>query len=144
MRRTVFERDEGGPNNWGLVKRITETTGLRDLTGAAIDGDTLMLGGGFDFSPVYVFTYQRNRGGPNAWGRVAEYRPPGVSVSFRLDGDKAVLTMSSSNEAHVLARNQGGQDAWGLVSRFKLADSRGLSWAALSAATQYGLTPGHG
>ena len=118
----VFDRHEGGPDNWGLVKRFPETGGFQFLGGLAIDGDTLMIGRGEIIFAVGI--YERNRGGLNQWGEVTQLFPaPGSGVA--IDGDKALLTDPVvGNRVDILARNQGGKDAWGSVAQFRLLDLR--------------------
>jgi hypothetical protein len=119
----IFSRHHGGPDNWGLVKRIPEMGFLLSLGGAVeVSGDTLMIGTGEFFYAVRV--YDRNQGGLNAWGLVKTYGPDeqlccGTVGRIEISGDKAILAITGlGSEVHVLARNQGGPNAWGRVSRF--------------------------
>jgi hypothetical protein len=62
-----YERDQGGPDSWGLVKRIDPPA--RYGTKVAIRGDIVLLSG----EPVVVL--HRDRGGRNNWGRLASLSP---------------------------------------------------------------------
>ena len=78
-----------------MVKRIPEMGATLLGSGPAIDGDTLWLARG-EFSSVSI-DHERNHGGPNAWGHVADLGPfAGCMCSITLDGDKAILTDGSS------------------------------------------------
>jgi hypothetical protein len=77
----VFERDEDG--SWVAVAKLQPESGeLDDAFGApvAISGDTAAVGAGFADGPggsfdgaVYVF--ERDAGGPGAWGQTAKLTP---------------------------------------------------------------------
>ncbi len=79
----VFERNEGGTDNWGQVVKILKpgTAVLDDYFGSAVavSGDYLMVGfpnddyWGENAGAVYVF--YRNEGGDNAWGSVQKIIP---------------------------------------------------------------------
>ncbi len=76
----VFQRDQGGPGNWGEVTKLTASDAQDgDLFGwsVAVSGDTAVVGafredagGDFfsNFGAAYVF--ERNQDGPNNWGEV--------------------------------------------------------------------------
>ena len=70
----IFQRNSGGPENWGMVKKLTVSDAAsEDWYGiVAIDGDVVVVASiysdsvGADSGSVYV--YQRNRNGPDQWG----------------------------------------------------------------------------
>ncbi len=68
----VFERNQGGANNWGQVKKLTASDAEDgDYIGeaVAISGDTAIVGAprlGLGFA--YVF--RRDQGGTDNWGEV--------------------------------------------------------------------------
>ena len=73
----VFERNQGGADNWGEVVKLIASDGeANDLFGeaCALDGDTLVVGAraedhaGSESGAAYVF--RRNRGGADNWGEV--------------------------------------------------------------------------
>ena len=75
----IYARNQGGTDNWGLVKKLTSSDIADDdwFGGAvAIDGDTVVVGAsgedgaGLDRGAAYVFA--RNQGGANNWGQVEE------------------------------------------------------------------------
>ncbi len=60
---SIFGKDYGGADNWGLIKAITQG-------GAAYFGDNMdisddVLIGGFNYASTYV--YIRNHGGVDNW-----------------------------------------------------------------------------
>ena len=74
----IFERHQGGTDNWGLVKTLTAPDGAKDDKfglGVAISNDTVVVGAPFadvgghsNQGAAYIF--QRNAGGPNNWGEI--------------------------------------------------------------------------
>ena len=98
----VHERDEGGTNNWGQVKRLTASDAVNSAaygSSVAIDGDILVIGVPFDVkNPYYLrfvgaaYMYERDRGGVNNWGTVrkitsSDYEPyDSFGKSVAMDG----------------------------------------------------------
>src|SRR4030095_4346723 len=73
----IFERNQGGPNNWGEVKKLTSSDGAEaDNFGfVAIYEDTAIVGAagqdiGSNLSQGAAYIFERNQGGPNNWGEV--------------------------------------------------------------------------
>ena len=71
----VFERDLGGPDNWGEVTRLVASNGQAGDwfgEGVAISDDAITIGArsgdGAAVDSGAVYWYQRNEGGPDAWG----------------------------------------------------------------------------
>ncbi len=72
----VLERNQGGINNWGEVKKLIPSDGDRfDEFGSAIalDGNTAVVGAGRETLGVNdwagaAYVFERNVGGTNAWG----------------------------------------------------------------------------
>ncbi|MDA8745879.1 Ig-like domain-containing protein, partial [Rubripirellula amarantea] len=146
----VFQKDEGGVDNWGRVKKIVGTdTATRDLFGRSVDisGDTIVVGAsvadpiGASSGAVYVF--DRDQGGTDNWGQVKKITGStqaagdrfGQSVSideefvavgaFRHDG-----VGSDSGAAYIFVRNSGGANNWG--------ESKVIEAPDASAADQFG------
>ena len=141
----VFERNNGGPNNWGQIKRLrgSETVPL-DFFGrvVAIEGDTIVAGapGGSliadseQAGTAYIF--QRNQGGANNWGEVRKLsasdgaRNDQFGISVAVNGDVVVVGAhqddvgSSADEgsAYLFERHQGGTDNWGLAKKLTGSD----------------------
>jgi hypothetical protein len=92
----VFERDAGGPDAWGEVSRIVASdpvAGNHFGREVAISGDTIAVGvqahahyvSGSLASSGVVYVYERDAGGPGAWGEVAHLtssRLPELQAGF--------------------------------------------------------------
>src|SRR5262245_15702833 len=85
----IFERNQGGTDQWGQVKKLTASDGaIGDGFGhsVAIYGDTVIVGVPFDalFStpPGASYVFERNHGGANNWGEVKK-----LTASDGLQGD---------------------------------------------------------
>ena len=132
----VFERNQGGANNWGEVKKLTASDGaMPDLfgTSVSISSDTIVVGArGNDSDRGSAYVYERNQGGANNWGEVKKLTASdgvagdqfGESVSIR--GNTIVvgawLDDSQKGAAYVFTRNQGGTDNWGEVRKLIASD----------------------
>ncbi len=100
----VFERDQGGADNWGEVKKLTASDAEEfDNFGVsvAISGDSAVVGarvedvGGSYAGAAYAF--QRNNGGAGNWGEVKKLTASDAhafdlfGVSVAVSGDTAVV-----------------------------------------------------
>ncbi|HEX7652954.1 MAG TPA: hypothetical protein VF607_05575 [Verrucomicrobiae bacterium] len=82
----VFNRNQNGSDQWGMVKRFTQTNAFTsDHFGAslALDGASLVVSaplvdgtGGNDYGVAYL--YQQNYGGATNWGVVDKFQPATV------------------------------------------------------------------
>ena len=140
----VFNKDQGGVNNWGQVAIISASDKAdSDLFGyaVAVDGTTAIVGasdadsGGTCRGQAYVFS--KDHGGENTWGQVkiltasdaADDDSFGYSVA--IDGDTALVGSpeagfegcADAGKAYVFARNQGGANNWGEVKILTPSDS---------------------
>lgn len=99
----IFSKDQGGVNNWGLVKKLVATSEAGDKFGysVAISGN-LVVGGAYleshdingdgveEARAGAAYVFQKDRGGTNNWGEVkrlianddATFDQFGVSVSI--------------------------------------------------------------
>ncbi|MBN1890621.1 MAG: cadherin-like domain-containing protein [Thermoflexales bacterium] len=70
----VFARNQGGTDNWGLVKKLTASDSKRgDYFGSSvsINGDTLAVGAyGVNIFQGAAYVFARNQGGTDNWGLV--------------------------------------------------------------------------
>jgi len=151
----VFERDQGGPDQWGEVTELTATPpGNLDHFGeaVAVSGDTILVGAwgdvgkGNNEGAAYVF--ERDQGGPGAWGQVAKLvaSDGGWTDYFgravALSGDRAVIGarrnnhsgLTSPGAAYVFERDQGGAGAWGEVVKLVASDPAALDYFGASVA----------
>jgi len=135
----IFERDWGGPNNWGLVK----ATDGRTLSGdpafygslgksVAISGDTIVAGATFDYATGGVHIFERNQGGTDNWGQTLLINDPYPGSPYTafgevvvIDSDTLIISadrenvggFSQTGAVYVLERNQGGVGNWGQVGK---------------------------
>lgn len=121
----VFERNEGGPDAWGQVAKLTASDAqIEDRFGAAvaISGDIIVVGAENENSGEgAVYVYERNRGGADAWGEVIKKIGSGVGggdqfgESLSISGDTFVV--GARDLVHVFERNTGGRNFWGEVTQ---------------------------
>lgn len=143
----VFERNEGGPDNWGEVaKLIGMEPGLAVEFGisVAIEGETVVVGAvngldALDVQAGIAEVFEKDEGGVGNWGRVAQLSSTdgepfdlfGQSVS--ISGDTVIVgadqkddacssaPLCNSGAAYIFRRDQGGASNWGQVQKL-LAD----------------------
>jgi hypothetical protein len=140
----IFERNQGGADNWGQVTKLTASDGaIDDLFGfsVSISGDAVIIGAhqddigaGFRQGSGYIF--ERNHGGSDSWGLVTKLTAPDGSandrfgISVALFSDTVIVGAYLDNvggnteqgSAYVFERNQGGADNWGQVSKLTATD----------------------
>ncbi|MDA8745457.1 Ig-like domain-containing protein, partial [Rubripirellula amarantea] len=139
----IFDRNEGGPDNWGRVTKLTGSDTIkRDLFGRslALSGDTVVVGAsvadplGLSSGAAYVF--ERDLGGVNNWGEAkkliasngaAEDRF-GQSVS--IDGDLIAVgafrhdgVANDTGAVYVFGRDTGGAGNWGEDKAIEAGDA---------------------
>jgi len=100
----IFARNQGGANNWGLVKKITASDGEAfDYFGisVSISGDTVVVGAFYDddkgtnSGSAYIF--KRDQGGANQWGQVKK-----ITASDGAAGDYFGWSVSISDDTLVV------------------------------------------
>ncbi len=134
----IFERDEGGSDNWGQVKKVTASDGAVDDAfgySVSIDGDTVVVGAYEDDDKGSIYIFYRDEDTPDNWGQVkkitasdgASYDSFGYSIS--ISGDTTVVGAAgdddngaSSGSAYIFYRNQGGTNNWGEVQKITASD----------------------
>ncbi|HEX5084833.1 MAG TPA: hypothetical protein VFY40_22545 [Blastocatellia bacterium] len=139
----IFERDRGGLNNWGEVKKLTASDGAEsDSFGTvAIYADTVIVGAylhdvGNNFNQGSAYIFERNQGGPDNWGEVkkltasdgVEFDAFGMAVAIYKDraivgASNAVFGGESPGSAYIFERNQGGPGNWGEVQKLTASDT---------------------
>ncbi|QDG50588.1 hypothetical protein FIV42_07520 [Persicimonas caeni] len=124
----VFERNHGGPDNWGEVKKLLPSDGAPDDyfgTALAVSGDTIAVGArrrdGSDYDVGAVYMFQRDHGGVNNWGESAKLLvsepqgSDGFGTAVSIDEDVLVVGASSvwadSSAAYIFERD-GGSNQW--------------------------------
>ena len=135
----VFERDQGGVDNWGQVAKLTEGSGglvANFGSSVALKDDLLAVGASRSGGNGAVTIYERDRGGPDAWGRVTTISDSAVGdggfplKSFgravAIDGDLLVAGASAADvsyfgeddgAAYVFRRDPTDRDQWNFIVR---------------------------
>lgn len=141
----VFERNLGGPDNWGVRPYLVTPDGLADDafgSAVAIDGDLILVGAplvddGADQGAAYLFS--RNAGGAGNWGLIKKFiDTAGADSDFfgkavALKGDLILIGAPGDDvggnidqgSAFLFARDAGGTNNWGLVKHLVAADGQG-------------------
>jgi hypothetical protein len=117
----IFNRDQGGADNWGQVKKIVASDrAANDLFGysVAISGTTVVIGayqededasGGntlLNAGSAYIFN--QNEGGTNNWGQVRK-----IVASDRAANDNFGISVATNGTTVVIGAFHGDNDATG-------------------------------
>ncbi len=137
----IFERDQGGVDKWGQVKKITASDGAAGNwfgSGVALSGDTAVVGAVYDddngtySGSVYIF--ERDQGGVGNWGEVkkltasdgAAYDQFGWSLTISGDtvlvGALGSIAGAYTGAVYLFERNHGGAGNWGEVKKITASD----------------------
>jgi hypothetical protein len=136
----VFARNQGGPDNWGVVRKLTASDAAAfDHFGfsVSISDDTAVIGAAFeDDAAGSAYVFARDDGGPDNWGEVRKLTASDADLGDRfgwsvtLDGDTMVVGAFSDDDvagnagsAYVFVRDQGGTDNWGEVRKLIASDA---------------------
>ena len=146
----VFDRDAGGANNWGEVRKLTgDSVGSLFGRQVAISGDTVVVGtytGLVADSAAYVFG--RNSGGVNNWGRVKKLVPADASSNdffgsaVAIEGNTiAVGSWFDSSESanargsvYVFGQDAGGPNNWGQTAKLNSSDAAAYDFFGASVS----------
>ena len=133
----AYKRDQGGTNNWGLLKTITQSDpASMDFFGTSVAayGNTLVVGASGDnhsgqSDPGSAYVFYQDQGGTDNWGQVAKLTASDTANYFMygnavaIYGDTIVVGSSrntwqvnDSGAVYVYDRDNGGSDAWGEVA----------------------------
>jgi gliding motility-associated-like protein len=144
----VYYQNQGGANNWGLVKKITPSDGASsDGFGYLdLDGDILVVGALNKSScDGAVYVYYKNQGGTDNWGQVKKITPPNSSslptfgLGISISGDNLAVGSyyeSGGGYVYVYNKNQGGVNNWGLIKRFKGSTVSSGYWFSVAVALE--------
>jgi FG-GAP repeat len=139
----IFERNQGGAENWGQVKELTasDAAGGDDFgSSVSINADTVVVGAWVKNSNTgAAYIFERNQGGAEHWAQVqkltasdAVVRYFGYSVS--INGDTVVVGAYDTGAAYIFERNQGGAEHWGQVKKLTSSDGIGGDQFGVSVA----------
>ena len=144
----IFERNQGGAENWGQVQKLTASdAAANDQFGrsVAINGDTVVVGAsGKNSSAGAAYTFKRNQGGAENWGQVqkltasdaAGFDNFGWSVAINADTVVVGAWIKNSNTgaAYIFERNQGGAENWAQVQKLTATDAAANNFFGYSVA----------
>jgi len=156
----IFERNTGGANAWGEVKKLTASDAEpRDFFGCsvAVAGDWLIVGAyGEDYGGEYAgaaYIFERNAGGANNWGEVKKLIPiypqeysffgESVAIALSLAGDVIVVgaryedsPVSQAGAAYIFGRGEGGYNNWGQVKKLTASDAEPIDQFGAAVAVE--------
>jgi hypothetical protein len=141
----VFQRNQGGANNWGQIKRLSAhdiQANARFGTSLGIAGDVIVVGAtGYDNFTGRAYVFQRDEGGASNWGWMQTLSPDeirqnslfGNSVAVSRDmivvgaplhsgPEEALITEAGA--AFVFRRNEGGIDIWEMTTTLRASDAQ--------------------
>src|SRR6267142_2175930 len=133
----IFERNQGGAENWGQVQKLTASdAAANDYFGysVAIDVDTVVVGAYGKNSYIgAAYIFERNQGGAENWEQVrkltasdpAAYAYFGYSVAINADTVVVGSYGKVPGRAYIFERNQGGAENWGQVKELTATDAAG-------------------
>lgn len=138
----VFQRDEGGTDNWGEVTSFGPTS-IDDFQwfgiAVALEGDTVVVGAAFEEGDGAAYVFERDQGGTDNWGSITRIKPQFLQ-NARFGGDVDIsgdLIAIGASEADLLnagafpvpmgrvylyGRDSGGPNNWGEVKRVAASD----------------------
>ena len=133
----IFERNQGGAENWGQVQKLTPSdAAVNDQFGrsVAIDVDTVVVGAwtkNSNTGAAYIF--KRNQGGVANWGQMQKLTASdaaggdGFGSSVSINAETVVvgawIKNSNTGAAYIFERNQGGAEHWGQVQKLTATDA---------------------
>ena len=150
----IFERDAGGVENWGEVRKLLASDGQpgdRFGHGVAISGDTVLIGAyadtdNGDYSGS-AYLFQRNVGGVNNWGEVRKLLASDAQAGDRfgrsvaLSADTALIGAygnddqgADSGSAYIFQRDVGGANNWGEIRKLLASDGMAFDQFGISVA----------
>ena len=133
----VFQRDMGGANNWGEVKRLTASDAQGDDefgTSVAISGDAVVVGamredtGGSEAGAAYMF--ERNQGGTDNWGEASKFIASDAQQATLFGWSVAVSGATALVGAN---RDDAGGESAGAAYVFDLQQSQPVGGIALDS-----------
>ena len=140
----IFERNNGGINNWGEVKKIIPSdipAGHGFGNSVAISGDTIVVGALWDDSngnnSGLAYIFERNQDGVNNWGEVKKIIASDTAAnelfghSVAISGNTIIVGATAtfnfaSGSTYIFERNQGGINNWGEVKKIIPSDGEAV------------------
>ena len=143
----MFNRNYGGTDNWGLVKKLTTvatTIWASFGCSVSVSGDTVVVGASFESSSGTAYIFGRNHGGADNWGEVRKFTASDAAIgdhfgfSVSISGDTVVVGADRKNvysgTAYIFDRNHGGTDNWGELKKLTSSDASELDYFGWSVS----------
>lgn len=132
----IFDRNHGGAEQWGEVKKLTASEHDSGSTGnpisVSISGDTVVIGSALhNDSHGAAYIFDRDEGGSNNWGKVIELLPDDSEEGdyfgwVALEQDTLVVGASGDNNdkgsAYIFERDHNGRNNWGQIAELTASD----------------------
>jgi len=154
----IYEKDRGGADNWGIVKKITAPSNNRDAGdyfggNCCIESSNIFVGVDSEdtdeddlnikTNPGAVYIYSQNLGGDDNWGLfkklVASDRDDNDGFGYDISIDNGLLTVGApcgsngkSGFVYILKKDAGGVDNWGEVKKITASDAAATDRFGLS------------
>jgi FG-GAP repeat len=131
----IFERDQGGVNNWGEVKKLVPSDLGYGFGKLAISDNILVVGAfyanGINQNQGAAYIFEQNQGGLNNWGEVKKLVASDGATgdqfgySVATNGNIVVIGAPSNSRGSVyrFRRDTGGTNNWGAIARLSVSDS---------------------
>lgn len=151
----LFQRNRGGANHWGQVKRLNAQDGQADDAfgvSLALEGDTLVVGAALDDVTAVdqgsAYVFERNQDGANVWGQIRQLTASDGAIednfglSTAISGDAIIVGApyddgagnGNQGSAYLFVRNSGGAGVWGQAKQLTAADGAGNDSFGVSVA----------
>lgn len=117
----IYNKNVGGTDNWGFVKKINGTTQSKGFGGAiSLYGDYCWVA---NINDGNSFLFERNQGGSENWGIIKSFSFNNYGESGQVTNNYIVLGQNSRccgfSDVHVIHRDQGGLNNWGEVYSYQ-------------------------
>jgi hypothetical protein len=137
----IVERNFGGADNWGIHTTLTNPSpDVFDQFGWSVDTneDRVVVGTPGEGGVGVGYIFERNQGGTDAWGEVAQLvaSDPVINDTFgwavAIDSDTVVvgarytdnsLATVAPGKAYIFERNYGGTESWDEVVKLTASDA---------------------
>lgn len=152
----IFNRLQGGPDNWGEVKKIQggDTVSLDSFGYAvAIDGEDAVVGAAFAGPEVTgaAYVFSRDHGGADNWGEAKKLvasdaeRDAYFGWSVAIDGDLVAVgapghgSQGPEGAVYVFHRDAGGPGNWGEIKKIVPTSADHFNMFGMSVALSGGV-----
>ncbi|MCB0494215.1 MAG: hypothetical protein KDC93_17550 [Cyclobacteriaceae bacterium] len=127
----IYSRNNGGTNNWGLIKRIdTPDGGTSDRFGEAIqlnDNNLVVAAPGNNANEGAVYLFNKDQGGTDSWGLVKKILPPTINPGGKFGtrasiSGEALVVSDKDGKLYLFNVNDGGINNWGYTGQLLSSD----------------------